>query len=392
MIGLSFIFEKISSKNKKSVEQVIQQARSQADANKESTHRSNVNEFLLAQHLAKAAGLKDTRPGETEEEKATAQSRHNASKEKISPEEYEHQSQRAKHMAQASILEYKKRGIDLTKAKSVHLSAGKGAIKKITGLNVESKDNTSDVMLKVPHKTHGTIYPGISAKSNMENTEGKGAERISNPGLTPIAKSLGEKWHEDEYPKLDDFAERKGISHLPLSSKKENTEGRKQWLRKPGNEQHLDHAKEEGNKILNGVRESYFNRLNKLSTEEIKNHLASNHFRTNESKEEDKTNERTPYIVASGYGTKKGEYGAHAHGMETDSSAHVDALSRAHHFTLEKSGENGIRVYAHKDENDTTGNHLITIASKFNSQPMASSINFVGTEGTLKPKKIKKSQ
>jgi hypothetical protein len=48
MIGLSFIFEKISSKNKKSVEQVIQQARSQADANKESTHRSNVNEFLLA--------------------------------------------------------------------------------------------------------------------------------------------------------------------------------------------------------------------------------------------------------------------------------------------------------------------------------------------------------
>ena len=130
MIGLSFIFEKVSSKNKKSVEQVIQQARSQADANKESTHRSNVNEFLLAHHLAKAAKLKDTRPGETEEEKTIAQARHDASKEKISPEEYEHQSQRAKHMAQASILEYKKRGIDLTKAKSVHLSAGKGAIKK----------------------------------------------------------------------------------------------------------------------------------------------------------------------------------------------------------------------------------------------------------------------
>jgi hypothetical protein len=390
MIGLSFIFEKVSSKNKKSVEQVIQQARSQADANKESTHRSNVNEFLLAHHLAKAAKLKDTRPGETEEEKTIAQARHDASKEKISPEEYEHQSQRAKHMAQASILEYKKRGIDLTKAKSVHLSAGKGAIKKITGLNIESKDNTSDVMLKVPDKKHGTIYPGISAKSNMENTEGKGAERISNPGLTPIAKSLGEKWHEDEYPKLDNFAERKGISHLPLSSK--IGEGRKQWLRKSGNEEHLDHAKEEGDKILNSVRESYFNKLNNLSTEEVRKHLASNHFRTNESKEEDKTNERTPYIVASGYGTKKGEYGAHAHGMESHSSAHVDTLSTAHHFTVEKSGENGISVYAHKDENDTAGNHLIKISSKFNSQPMASAINFVGTEGTLKPKKIKKSQ
>jgi hypothetical protein len=387
MINLSFLMEKVSPKAIKSVQNVIKNARSQADANKLATHRSNVNEYLLAQELAKAAKLKDTRPGETEEEKAANKARHDESRKKIGEEEYEHQRQRAKYMAKAAIEEYRKRGIDLTKALSVHLTAGKGAIKKLTGLNIQSKDNTSDIMLKVPHKKYGTIFPGISAKSNMENTEGKGAERISNLGLKPTAESLGQKWHEEQYAKLDDFAERKGISHLPLTSEK--GEGRKQWLRKKGNEVHLQDAKKEGDEVLKNVRDSYFDTLSSMKPDEVRKHLASQHFRTNESKEEDKTNERTPYIVASGYGTKKGEYGAHAHGMETNSSPHVDLLNRAHHFTFEKAGDNNINVYAHENEDDKVGKHLLKIGSKFNSQPMASSINFVGTEGTLKPKKIK---
>jgi hypothetical protein len=387
MIKFSFLLEKVSPKIKKSVTDVIN--RSIGDANKLATHRSNVNEYLLASELAKRAGLKDTRPGETEEEKSANKEMHDRSKEMIDPKEYEDQKQRAKMMAGESISHYKRKGIDLTKAKSVHISSGKGAIKRITGIDVKSEDHPPDVMLKVPHKKLGTIFPGVSAKSNKETTEGKGTERISNRGLQETSEGFGRKWHTEAYNKLTDFAEKKGIGHLPLSSEK-GEGGRKEWLRKPENKKHLADAEIEGGKVLSGVRDSYMNELknlasdpnNKENQEKIRKHLLEHHFRAGEKNKD----ERIPYIIASGYGTKKTGYGAHSHDSD-EGSPHVDLLKRAHHFTFEPAGENGFGVYAHKDENDKLGHHLLNVSAKFNSQKMASSIKLVGTEGTLKPKK-----
>jgi hypothetical protein len=390
MIKYSFLLEKIFPEIKKSVDTVIK--RSLGAANQLATHRSNVNEYLLASELAKRAGLKDIRPGETEEEKKSNKEVHDKSKEIIDPEEYEDQKRRAGMMAQESINHFKRKGIDLTKAKSVHISAGKGAIKRITGLDVRSEDHPPDVMLKVPHKRLGTIYPGISAKSNKESTEGKGTERISNRGLQETSEVFKKSWHKDAYGKLTDFAERKSIGHLPLSSDK-GEGGRKEWLRHPKNKKHLDDAESEGGKVLSGVRDSYMNELKTLTTnpnnkknqEKIRQHLLEHHFRAGEKNKD----EKIPYIVTSGYGTKKTGYGAHSHDSD-DGSSHVDLLKQAHHFTVEPSGENGFSVYAHKDKNDEHGHHLLSVGTKFNSQKMASSIKFIGTEGTLKPKKIKK--
>lgn len=388
MITFSILLEKLSPKIKKIV--TDKPKRSLGDANKLATPRAYVNEYLLGSELARRAGLKDTRPGETEEERAANEEMHNHSKQMIDPEEYEDQKQRAKHMASQSINLYKRKGIDLTKATSVHISSGKGAIKRITGLDIKSENHPPDVMLKVPHKKFGTIFPGISAKSNKEDTEGKGTERISNRGLQETSEGFGKKWHTEAYNKLTEFAEKKGIGHLPLSSER-GEGGRKEWLRRKGNESHLNDAKIEGGKVLSGVRDSYMNELknmasdpnNKENQEKIRQHLLQHHFRAVPQ------DERTPYIVASGYGTKETGWGAHAHDS-SEGSPHVDLLKSAHHFTFEPAGENGFSVYAHKDENDTLGHHLLNVSAKFNSQAMASSIKLVGTEGTLKPKKIKK--
>jgi hypothetical protein len=390
MITFSILLEKMSPKIKKIF--TDKPKRSLGDANKLATHRSNVNEYVLASELAGRAGLKDTRPGDNEEERAANEEMYNRSKQMIDPEEYEDQKQRSIRMADQSINQYKRKGIDLTKAKSVHISSGKGAIKRITGLDINSEDHPPDVMLKVPHKKFGTIFPGISAKSNKESTEGKGTERISNRGLQETAEGFGKKWHTEAYDKLTEFAEKKGIGHLPLSSEK-GEGGRKEWLRRKGNESHLNDAKIEGGKVLSGVRDSYMNELknmasdpnNKENQEKIRKHLLEHHFRAGEKNKD----ERVPYIITSGYGTKKTGYGAHSHESD-EGSPHVDLLKSAHHFTFEPSGENGFSVYAHKDENDTLGHHLLNVSAKFNSQAMASSIKLVGTEGTLKPKKIKK--
>jgi hypothetical protein len=352
------------------------------------THRSNVNEYLLAHELAKLAGHKDTRPGSSEEEKQKNKNVHDRSKAMISSEEYNHQAQRAKHMASASMQYYKKaHGIDLKKAVSFHITAGGGGIKKVTGLDIKSEDNTADVVAHVPGKKGATsMWPGISAKSNKENTEGKGTERISNRGITDSAKDIGANFHDTVYQECDSFAKRKKISHLPLSSKSE-TGGRKEWLRKTGNEKHEADSRKEGTKLQVFARDSYMQKLNGLGSnkknivgvDKVKKHLLNHHFRENSE-----SHSAAPYIVASGYGSKQGEYGAHVH--SSSESPHIEAIRNATHFSFTHSGETGMNVYAHTPENPK-GVHVLKTQMKWNSQPMVSAMKNVGTEGTLKEKK-----
>ena len=367
-----------------------------SSANALATHRSNVNEYLLAQELAKIAGHKDIRPGESEEEKRQAKAKHDTSKLLLDKTEYGHQSERAKHMAQAAYKTYKKRGIDLKKATSFHVSATGGAIGKLTGSEVKSSENTSDVIAKIPGKKGSPAkFPGISAKSNIKSTEA-GGERFSNIFLSSISNSLGVDWHDRANKAMDKFAKKKGIGHLPLSSVKEEG-GRKEWLRKKQNSRHLAEAEEEGNKLRTGIRNDYMKHINqhgsdpenKEGVERIRNHLLNQHFRSNASE-----HESTPFIVVSGHGTSKDEnsknaYAAHAHFM--DEHPHVEAVKNATHFTSTASkgkdgqGGFGLNVYAHTHEHPN-GVHVMKIDTKWNSQGMASGIKAVGTEGSLKPK------
>lgn len=361
-------------------------------ANSLATHRSNVNEYLLATELAKRAGHKDIRPGSTTQEKKEAKEKHDFSRVMIDPEEYNHQKERAKHMADAAIEHYKRtEGIDLTKAKHFHVTAGGGALGKVTGSDVKSKENPADVIARLPgkHAGHPDVFRGISAKSNKESTEGNGTERISNLGLKSVSDNLKNDLHTDPYGKMDKFAEDKKIDHLPLTSKNKQT--RKEWLRSKGNEKHEADSKTQGAKILNGLRDKYMKHLNDVggnpqkpeNVNKIKEHLLNQHYRVNDSKESEN---HVPYIVVSGYGTKKGEYGAHAHDMVEH--PHVGVIKKATHFTSEPSGDNGTHIYAHTKEHPQ-GLHVLKVSTMFNSQPMVSSLKKVGFEGTLKPKKIK---
>ena len=357
------------------------------------THRSNVNEYLLASELAKLAGHKDTRPGEIEQEKREAKAKHDTSKLLLDKDEYRHQAERAKHMALAAHNTYKRKGIDLKKATSFHVSATGGALGKITGSEVKSSENTSDVVAKIPGKKGSpAIFPGISAKSNIKSTEG-GGERISNIFLSSISNGLGKDWHEKSNKVMDKFAKDKKIAHLPLSSVKEGG-GRKEWLRKKGNEKHLADAEEQGNKLRTSIRDDYVKHLtqhgsnpeNKEGVEHVRQHLLNQHFRSNASE-----SDSTPFIVVSGHGTNKNPehkdaYGAHAHFM--DEHPHVEAIKNATHFTTgkgKKGGDFGFNVYAHTHEHPE-GVHVLKLDTKWNSQPMASGIKIVGSEGSFKPK------
>lgn len=357
------------------------------------THRSNVNEYLLATELAKLAGHKDTRPGESEQEKREAKAKHDTSKLLLDKDEYRHQAERAKHMALAAHNTYKRKGIDLKKATSFHVSATGGALGKITGSEIKSSENTSDVVAKIPGKKGSpAIFPGISAKSNIKSTEG-GGERISNIFLSSISNGLGKDWHEKSNKVMDKFAKDKKIAHLPLSSVKEGG-GRKEWLRKKGNQKHLADAEEQGNKLRTSIRDDYVKHLmqhgsnpeNKEGVEHVRQHLLNQHFRSNASE-----SDSTPFIVVSGHGTNKNPehkdaYGAHAHFM--DEHPHVESIKNATHFTTgkgKKGGEFGFNVYAHTHERPE-GVHVLKLDTKWNSQPMASGIKVVGSEGSFKTK------
>ena len=357
------------------------------------THRSNVNEYLLASELAKLAGHKDTRPGETEQEKREAKAKHDTSKLLLDKDEYRHQAERAKHMALAAHNTYKRKGIDLKKATSFHVSATGGALSKITGSDIKSSENTSDVVAKIPGKKGSPgVFPGISAKSNIKSTEG-GGERISNIFLSSISNGLGKDWHEKTNKVMDKFAKDKKIAHLPLSSVKEGG-GRKEWLRKKGNAKHLADAEEQGNTLRTGIRNDYLKHINQHGSnpentegvEHIRQHLLNQHFRSNASE-----SDSTPFIVVSGHGTNKNPehkdaYGAHAHFM--DEHPHVEAIKNATHFTAgqgKKGGGFGFNIYAHSHEHPE-GVHVLKLDTKWNSQPMASGIKVVGSEGSFKPK------
>jgi len=278
-----------------------------SSANALATHRSNVNEYLLASELSKLAGHEDNRPGESEEEKRQAKAKHDTSKLMLDKTEYGHQAERAKHMANAAYKTYKKRGIDLKKATSFHVSATGGALGKITGSEVKSAENTSDVVAKIPGKKGSPAkFPGISAKSNIKSTEG-GGERISNIFLSSISNGLGKDWHDKSNKVMDKFAKDKKIAHLPLSSVKESG-GRKEWLRRKGNASHLADAEEQGNKLRTGIRNDYLKHVNQHGNnpengegvEHVRQHLLNQHFRSNASE-----SDSTPFIVVSGHGTNK---------------------------------------------------------------------------------------
>jgi hypothetical protein len=376
------------------------------DANASSTHRSNVNEYLLAHELGvlaghggtpnRATGL-STRPGFTETDKAASEKKYLASKKMISPEEHKHQWERAKQMAKTSHQTFMNRPqehggpINLKKATHFAVSAGSDAVSKLTGdTSIDSKENTSDVIGKVAGKKGAPdIYPGVSAKSNAGSTE-EGGERISNRAVTGIADDLKiPHLHQDVADSMQDYAAKNNIDHLPMSSPS-GAGGRKENIRK--NPKLLDEAeylghenkKDVRNKMHDWINEHGSDPSNAEAVNKVRRHLLDHHFR-----EAGSSHATVPYITVSGHGTSNDKdsnksYGAHGH--FSYENPRVQLLNGATHITAMPAGDYGMHIFAHTPEHPQ-GVHVLKLDAKWNSQPMASSMKVVGTEGDTRKRR-----
>jgi len=388
------------------------------EANSKATHRSNVNEYLLAHELAVLAGHDknpnnynhrtglSTTPGYHPSDKKSAEIKFLKSKKKLTKQEYEQQAERAKQQALKAVEIYKRRKmehggpLDLTKATHVAVSAGSSAIKKLTGYtDAESTENPSDVIVRIPGKNGDPdIHAGVSAKSNITHTE-HGGERISNRGTQGISENLNLPGIQETYEGgMESFGAAHGINHLPLDSDKEE---KKAYTRKAviraGEKKSVfskgktikDDAELVGNEMKTKVRDSVHDWINQhgsdseksLNVGMVRDHLLNHHFRAKGS-----AHPILPFITVSGHGdgSKQNAYGAHGH--FSHENARVRLLQDATHITASPAGEYGMHVFAHTKEHPE-GVHVLKLDAKWNSQPMASSMKVVGTEGDTRKRK-----
>jgi hypothetical protein len=382
------------------------------EANKNSTHRSNVNEYLLAHEMGVLAGHGgeynprtglSTTPGFTESDKKAAEKKYLTSKKKISPEEHNHQWERAKKMAKQAFETFRNRPdehggpLDLRKSTHFAVSAGSNAVSKLTGdESIDSKENTSDVIGRLPgQKGKPDMFPGVSAKSNAKSTE-EGGERFSNRAVSGISDNIKEpRIHDDFVGGMEHFADVHGISHLPLSSEKGDG-GRKEVIRKGEKKSKFvkggtveDDAEWYGSQLKSNVRDQLHDWINHHGSdpsnsegvERVRQHLLDHHFR-----EKGSSHPVVPFITVSGAGDGSNKNPYTAHGHFSYDNPRVKILRQATHISASPAGEYGMNIFAHTHDNPE-GVHIMKLDSKWNSQPMASSMKVIGTEGDTRRRK-----
>lgn len=338
------------------------EAKKKVDSNALATARSHVNEIHFARTLNGGKHI-------SKELKA----KHDKAASLLSPEEVKHQQKRAEAMADAYTKHATKVHGYKGKIEEVHVTAASGGIKSATGLDIRSQDHPADVVVRWSgHSKKGhTTWHGISAKSSQQ----KGTDRISNRGISGISKLINHNIHDHHDKGQKEFAETHGIGHLSVKE-------RKKAIR--ANPKILAAAEARGRQHSERTRDLYHIGMKKMDTHGVRSHLLDHHFRTGSE-----THAKLPYVIASGSGDGSDKRGYSAVIKEPDESTHRHLIHGATHFTYEKAGSTGLRVYAHgKGYED--GAHVITLQAKHNTQKMASPIKIVGTEGSLHGKKVRK--
>ena len=343
--------------------QLIEQKK-KIDKNALATARSHVNEIHFARTLN----------GGKHVNKELKQKHDNAAS-LLDPIEVKHQQMRAQVMADAYTKHAQKVHGYRGKIEEVHVTAASGGIKAATGLDISSKDHPADVVVRWSgHSKKGhTTWHGISAKSSQE----KGSDRISNRGISGISKLINHDIHSHHDRGQEEFAKQHGLSDLGVKE-------RKAAIR--SNKKILEAAESRGRLHSSRTRDLYHAGLTKMDHHGIRTHLLDHHFRTGGA-----SHEKLPYVIASGSGDGSSKRGYSAVIKEPSESTHTQLVHGATHFTFEKAGSTGLRVFAHgKGYED--GAHVITLQAKHNTQKMASPIKIVGTEGSLHGKKIRRGE
>lgn len=216
--------------------------------------------------------------------------------------------------------------------------------KKVVGVDVDPRYNPTDVLVEF----NSGKFLGISAKSTQKRS---GGITFKNPGLGTISKEFNLNLESYVKKKQDEFI---NSYDLPKTQ-----DARKRKIRA---DKELSKASEEvGNEILINIREKYYAKLNTMDQNKIRKHVLNLWMNSSEFT-------YPPYIKITGRGTGT-NFSADIE--EPNDNPKIKSLTQEK-LSVSKAGNYGIDVKAGSKK-------IFTIGTKFNSQKMASSINFTGT-------------
>lgn len=309
------------------------------------TKAADINEMLLGYYCG--GGSWDIYGDQSSEVLTAFEKR----KGEITPEQYEDQDGRAIEMAKASLSWASSNGYDGSPIQA-WWTARPGVLSRATGVDVLSRKNPTDVLLKFGKDS----YLGLSAKS----TKGAGDIGFKNPGIGRLGKQLG----------LD----MKSIAEKPMKKNLEKldfggattTSGRKQYLKGIGTSRtnpKTQHYYDAGAEVLMALRDSLLNFYLDMDIDDLKEHFLEEWI--------DAGDVFPYYIKVTGHGTG-GKYSATV--SDPIENEKVKKIS-SEHIELEPVGKNSIVVWA---GTGTDASKLFRIRFKWESMPLASSIKMSG--------------
>lgn len=228
--------------------------------------------------------------------------------------------------------------------KKVWWTARPGSMTMVYGQEVNQKKNPTDILVQFSSGPDNGFL-GLSAKS----TQGKGDIGFKNPGLGTIEKSLKISLVDIVY-KQETFIV-KSLKLSPIDSQ------RKQEIRKKKGIQVV--TQKLGGEVLLELRNTLYDKLNKLNQEQLLDHIKSNWL--------DSDTSLPKYVKVTGIGNKP-PYAARVEDPLNNDK--LDALVEGP-IKLEKRGNTTVLVVA-------GGKNIMKMRWKWASEPLASSMKLSG--------------
>lgn len=127
-----------------------------------------------------------------------------------------------------------------------------------------------------------------------------------------------------------------------------------------------EHARQVNKEVRDKLHDGY-SKMSKSHHEELKDHLLRTYIKGN-------SDHALPYVKVHGSGG--GDKPANAHATDPSDNESYHNIRNAHHFSFHKSGDAGIDVHSHKDENDKSGKKEFRLQVKHVNGPLTNvSIN-----------------
>jgi hypothetical protein len=258
-------------------------------------------------------------------------------KRKVGESEFLLQTEKA-HAMSDEVIKWAKANNFRGNIVQVWWTARPGILSKAVGVEVDSRKNPTDILIKF---TDGKFL-GLSAKS----TKKQGDIGFKNPGFGTIAKSLNIFNKDYMQSGIDKLL--KKFPDLSKSAAKRKTEIR-------SNIEAKKYAEELGTQILKDISDELYTKLKSMNREDLVNYLLNDWMDAKEI--------YPRYIKVTGM--KKG-----AKIEDPLSNTKIDAITSGK-IVISKVGNDSVGISA-------GGKRIMKMRAKFESQKLASSIKFSG--------------